>query len=70
MTEARGSPDAEVLEHRGRQIRLSESGLEWIAFVDLPRQHPTPIMALDREAAFAKACDWIDRQLASNKHRL
>ncbi|WP_404294766.1 hypothetical protein ACD578_26125 (plasmid) [Microvirga sp. RSM25] len=67
MAETRAAAEAEVLEHRGYQIRLSPTGLEWMAFVALPKQRPTLIMALDRDAAIAKAYEWIDRQLASDK---
>ncbi|EIM31028.1 MULTISPECIES: hypothetical protein [Microvirga] len=67
MTEARAAAEAEVLEHRGYQIRLSPTGLEWMAFVAQPKQRPTLIMAPDRDAATAKAYEWIDRQLASDK---
>ncbi|KLK89976.1 hypothetical protein AA309_28340 [Microvirga vignae] len=56
-----------MLEHRGYQIRLSPTGLEWMAVVARPKQRPALIMALDRDAAIAKAYEWIDRQLASNK---
>jgi hypothetical protein len=59
--------DSELKEHSGYQIRLSPSGLEWLAFVALPKQRPTLIMAPDREAALAKAYEWIDLQLASDK---
>ena len=31
MTETRSTQQAEVLERRGYQIRLSRSGLEWMA---------------------------------------
>ena len=48
-------PDSELVEQNGYQIRLSPSGLEWLAFVALPRNCPTLIMAPNREAAIAKA---------------
>ncbi len=66
MAEARAAAEAEVLEHRGYRIHLSPSHLEWVAFVTPPKQRPTLIMALDRDAAIAKAYEWIDRQLASD----
>ncbi len=53
------------MEHHGYQIRLSPSGLEWMAFVAQPKQRPTLILAPDREAVLAKAREWIDRQPAS-----
>ncbi len=53
----------EVLEHRGYQIRLSPTGVEWIAFVALPKQRPTLIMAPDREAVVAIAHEWIEKEL-------
>ena len=67
MTEAHAAAEAEVLERHGYQIRLSPSGLEWMAFVARPKQRPTLILAQDREAVLAKADAWIDRQLASDK---
>ena len=66
MTDPHHLPDTELVEHSGYQIRFSPSGLEWLAFVALPRQRPTLIMAPDREAALAKAYEWIDLQLASD----
>ncbi|MBM6583254.1 hypothetical protein ILT44_23920 [Microvirga sp. BT689] len=56
------STGTELLEHRGYQIRLTHAGLEWIAAVALPEQRPTLIMASDREAAIAKAYEWIELQ--------
>lgn len=67
MTEAHAAAEAEVLERHGYQIRLSPSGLEWMAFVARPKQRPTLILAPDREAVLAKADAWIDLQLASDK---
>ncbi|MBM6584304.1 hypothetical protein ILT44_29345 [Microvirga sp. BT689] len=67
MTDPHHLPDTELVEHKGYQIRLSPSGPEWLAFVALPRQRPTLIMAPDRAAALAKAYEWIDLQLASDK---
>ena len=55
-----------VPQHSGYQIRLSPSGLEWLAFVALPKQRPTLIMAPDREAA--KAHKWIEGQRTSEKN--
>jgi hypothetical protein len=57
------SDQAELVEHRGYQIRLTYAGLEWIAAVALPKQRPTLIMAPDREAVIAKAHEWIELQL-------
>ena len=67
MTDPDCLPDTELLEHNGCQIRLCLSGLEWLAFVTLPKQRPTLIMAPNREAALAKAYEWIDLQLTSDK---
>jgi hypothetical protein len=67
MTEASTVQEAEVLEHRGYQIRLTHAALEWIAAVALPEQRPVPIMAPDRNAAIAKAYEWVNLQLASDK---
>jgi hypothetical protein len=67
MTEASTVQEAEVLEHRGYQIRLTHAALEWIAAVALPEQRPTLIMAPDRNAAIAKAYEWVNLQLASDK---
>jgi hypothetical protein len=67
MTDPHSHPGPEVVEHQGYQIRLSPSGLEWLAFVALPRQRPTLIMAPNREAALAKAYEWIDLQRVSDK---
>lgn len=68
MTDPQNLPDTEFVEHNGYQIRLSPSGLEWLAFVALPRQRPTLIIAADREAALAKAYEWIEEQDRSEKH--
>jgi hypothetical protein len=67
MTNSHYLPDTELVEHGGYQIRLSPSGLEWLVFVALPKQRPTLIIAPSREAALAKAYEWIDLQLASDK---
>jgi len=56
------------VERNGYQIRLSQSRLEWIAFVAQPKQRPTVIMAPDREAVLTKAFHWVDLQLASAKN--
>ena len=65
MTNPHHSPDPELVEHKGYQIRLSPSGLEWLAFVARPKQRPTLIMAPSREAALAKAYEWSELQLKS-----
>jgi hypothetical protein len=67
MTDPHYLSAPDLVEHNGYQIRLSPSGLDWMAFVALPQQRPTLIMAPDREAALAKACEWIETQLASAK---
>ena len=67
MTDPHHPPDTELVEYKSYQIRLSPSGLEWLAFVALPKQRPTLIMAPDRAAALAKAYEWIDLQLTSDK---
>jgi hypothetical protein len=67
MTDPHHLPDTELVEQNGYQIRLSPSGPEWLAFVALPQQRPTLIMAPDRAAALAKAYEWIETQLASAK---
>jgi hypothetical protein len=54
------------MEHKGYQIRLSPSGLEWMAVVAQPKQRPTLIIASDRDAAIAKAYEWIALQLTSD----
>ncbi len=63
MTNAHHSPDTELVEHKSYQIRLSPNGLAWLAFVALPEQRPTLIMAPDRDAALTKAYEWIELQL-------
>jgi hypothetical protein len=68
MTNPRHLPDTELVEHSGYQIRLSPSGPEWLAFVALPKQRPTLIMAPDRAAALAKASEWIEGQRTSGKN--
>ncbi|WP_246777310.1 hypothetical protein [Microvirga sp. VF16] len=68
MTDPHHPQDADLVEHQGYHIRLSASGLEWMAFVALPKQRPTLILAPDREAVLAKAREWIDRQRASAKN--
>jgi hypothetical protein len=67
MTDPHHREKADLVEYKGYQIRLSPSGLEWMAFVARPKQRPTLIMAADREAAIAKAHEWIEAQLASAK---
>lgn len=67
MTDPHPLPESDLVEHHGYQIRLSQSGLDWMAFVALPKQRPTLIMAPDREAALVKAYEWIQAQLASAK---
>ena len=67
MTDPRHLQDPDLVEHKGYQIHLSPSGLDWLAFVALPKQRPTLIMAPDREAALVKAYEWIEAQLASAK---
>jgi hypothetical protein len=68
MTDPHPRPDTELVEHSGYQIRLSPSGPEWLAFVALPKQRPTLIMAPDREAALAKTYEWIEGQRTSEKN--
>ncbi len=68
MTDPHPLPDTELVEHSGYQIRLSPSGPEWLAFVALPKQRPTLIMAPDREADIAKAYEWIKGQRTSEKN--
>ncbi|MBJ6128160.1 hypothetical protein [Microvirga splendida] len=70
MTDPHSLPDTELVEHQGYQIRLSPSGLEWLAFVARPKQRPTLILAPDREAALAKAYEWIEGQRTSEKQVL
>jgi hypothetical protein len=67
MTDPHRLPETEFLEHNGYQIRRGPSGMEWLAFVALPKQRPTLILAPDREAALVKACEWIELQLRSDK---
>jgi len=67
MTNPHQLPDTEFVEHQGYQIRLGPSGPEWLAFVALSKQRPTLILAPDRETVLAKAYEWIDLQLASDK---
>jgi hypothetical protein len=67
MTDPHPLSETEFVEHKGYQIRLSPSGLEWLAFVALPKQRPTLIMAPNRDAALAKAYEWIDLQRVSDK---
>jgi hypothetical protein len=68
MTDPHHLPDTELVEYNGYQIRLSPSGLEWLAFIALPKQRPILIMAPDREAALAKAYEWIEGQRTSEKN--
>jgi hypothetical protein len=67
MTDPYSRSSTELVEHKGYQIRLSPSGPEWLAFVARPKQRPTLILAPDREAALAKAYEWIDLQRVSDK---
>jgi hypothetical protein len=62
MTDPHHLPNTKRVEHNGCQNHLSPSGLEWLAVVAQPKQRPTLIMASDRNAALAKAYEWIDRQ--------
>ena len=68
MTDPHPLPNTSLVEHRGYQIRLSQSSLEWIAFVARPKQRPTVIMAPNREAVLTKAYELVDLQLASAKN--
>jgi hypothetical protein len=68
MTDPHYAPDTELVEHQGYQIRTSPSGLEWLAFVALPKQRPSLILAADREAALAKAYEWIEGQRTSEEN--
>jgi len=68
VTDPHHLQEADVVEHRGYQIRLSQSSLEWIAFVARPKQRPTVIMAPNREAVLTKAHELVDLQLASAKN--
>lgn len=67
MTESSTTQTAEIIVHRGYQIRLTQAGLEWIAAVALPGQRPTLIVASERETAITKAKDWIDLRLVSDR---
>jgi hypothetical protein len=67
MTDPHHREKADLVQHRGYQIRLSQSSLEWIAFVARPKQRPTLVMAPDRDAVIAKTSECVDRQLASDK---
>jgi hypothetical protein len=67
MSDAAHPQQVEVFEYRGYQVRLSQTRLEWLAFVALPKQRPTLIMAPDREAVIAKVYDWIELQLRTAK---
>jgi hypothetical protein len=60
MSDSSSTLEAEVLEHRGYQIRLTHVGLDWIAAVALPKLRPTLIMAPGREAVIAKVYEWIE----------
>jgi hypothetical protein len=68
MTDPHHLQESDVVEHRGYQIRLRQSSLEWIAYVARPKQRPTVMMAPDREAVLTKTYEWVDLQLASDKN--
>ena len=68
MTDPHHPPDTELVGYNGYQIRVSPSGMEWLAFVALPKQRPTLILAADREAALAKAYEWIGGQRTSEEN--
>ena len=70
MTDPHHLPDTELVEYKSYQIRLSPSGPDWLAFVALPRQRPTLIIAPNRDAALAKAYEWIEGQRTSEKQVL
>jgi hypothetical protein len=70
MTDPYSRSSSELVEHKGYQIRLSPSGPDWLAFVALPRQRPTLIIAPNRDAALAKAYEWIEGQRTSEKQVL
>ncbi|MPR13138.1 hypothetical protein [Microvirga tunisiensis] len=65
MTDPDHLQQTDLVEHNGYQIRLSQNGLDWMAFVALPKQRPTLMLAPDREAVLAKAYEWIELQLRS-----
>jgi hypothetical protein len=67
MTDPSPSQAADLVDHHGYRIRLSPSGLDWMAFVAWPDRQPTLIMAPERETVLAKACEWINRQHTSDE---
>ena len=67
MTDPFPSQDADLVHHHGCRIRLSQSGLDWLALVEWPDERLTLIMAPERETALAKAREWIDRQRACDR---
>jgi hypothetical protein len=67
ITDPSPSQDADLVDHHGYRIRLSQSDLDWMALVTRPDQKPTLIIAPERETVLAKAREWIDRELASDE---
>lgn len=70
MSDAAHPHQVEVLECKAYQIRVSQTKLEWMAFVMLPKQRPTLILAPVREAVLDKAYKWIEVQLQLAKDPL
>ncbi|WP_262273567.1 hypothetical protein [Microvirga yunnanensis] len=67
MTDSSPSQDAALVDHHGYCIHLSPSDPDWIALVSRPDRQPTLILAPERVTVLAMACEWIDRQLASDR---
>ena len=67
MTDPSPSQDADLVDHHGYRIHLSPSGLNGMAVVAWPNRQPTLILAPERETVLAMACEWIDRQPASDE---
>jgi hypothetical protein len=65
MTDPHRPSDTELVEHKSYQIPLSQRDPEWLAAVALLSQHPTQIMAPDREAALLEAYEWNKASFAS-----
>jgi hypothetical protein len=56
-----------LVEFHGSQIRLGSSDVEGMAFMVRSRQSPNLITAADRNPAVAKAREWNDLPLASDR---
>lgn len=69
MPDATSPEAAELLEHLGYTIRISQTEFEWMAFITAPGKRPSITLGPDRDSVVAKACQWIEAQPRIEKRR-